>query len=355
MPTAKLNTSHHVMPRLSCLFAITLALVTGCGGSSGGTVTDDGDDFSEVGVLPDTVDSITSDLDAGNSDTDDSGVSDSDSGNSDTDNSDPGSVDPGNLDPGSSGTGSSDTGSSDTGVSDTGDADTSDPESVDLATGDGARLSIMAVGDSITHGVLLPQASASWRLPFTQQLDASGCLYEMTGSQITNALHSAFESPHESYSSQQANHFITGFTNYAGTNDGIFTSMATFSPDVVLLHIGTNDAIQAQDNQETLAEIDQIVTTVLDAGGDVIVANLIPSFTSDFLVGVDDRISELGDLVDAYVAQLGNSRVNLVDVRSGFTEDLMFDDGVHPNDEGSAFIASRFFSVFNANGYCIQR
>ena len=355
MPTAKLNTSHHVMPRLSCLFAITLTLVTGCGGSSGGTVTDDGDDFSEVGVLPDTVDSITSDLDAGNSDTDDSGVSDLDSGNSDTDNSDPGSVDPGNLDPGSSDTGSSDTGSSDTGVSDTGDADTSDPESVDLATGDGARLSIMAVGDSITHGVLLPEASASWRLPFTQQLDASGCLYEMTGSQITNALHSAFESPHESYSSQQANHFITGFTNYAGTNDGIFTSMATYSPDVVLLHVGTNDAIQAQDNQETLAEIDQIVTTVLDAGGDVIVANLIPSFTSDFLVGVDDRISELGDLIDAYVIQLSSSRVHLVDVRSGYTEDLMFDDGIHPNDEGSAQIASMFFSVFTANGYCIQR
>ena len=305
LPISQLNTSGLVSPRLSFLFVCSLVLVAGCGGSSGGSLSDNSDISTDVGFLPDSGETGTSDSDAGAS-----GVSESDTG---------------------------------------------DAELLDLDTSDITRLSIMAVGDSITHGVLLPQPSASWRLPFTQQLDANDCLYEMTGSQVTNALHSAFESPHESYSSHEANHFITGFTNYAGTNDGIFTSMATYSPDIVLLHIGTNDAIQAQDNQQTLAEIDQIVTTVTDAGADVIVANLIPSFTSDFLVGVDERISELGDLIDAYVIQLGSSRVHLVDVRSGYTEDLMFDDGIHPNDEGSAQIASMFFSVFTANGYCIQR
>jgi len=214
-------------------------------------------------------------------------------------------------------------------------------------------LSIMAVGDSITHGALYPEPSASWRLPFTRQLNTSGCRHEMTGSQLTNAFHTAFESPHESYSSQEANHFVTGFKNGAGINEGIFNTMATYSPAVVLLHIGTNDAIQSQDNRETINEIDHIVTTVLNAGGDVLVANVIPSYTYGYLDGVDQRIEELGNLIEAYVTQLANSRVNLVDVRDGYTEDLMFDDGLHPNDEGSTHIASAFFKEFTANGYCI--
>jgi len=129
--------------------------------------------------------------------------------------------------------------------------------------------------------------------------------------------------------------------------------MATYSPAVVLLHIGTNDAIQSQDNRETINEIDHIVTTVLNAGGDVLVANVIPSYTYGYLDGVDQRIEELGNLIEAYVTQLANSRVNLVDVRDGYTEDLMFDDGLHPNDEGSTHIASAFFKEFTANGYCI--
>jgi len=130
-------------------------------------------------------------------------------------------------------------------------------------------------------------------------------------------------SPHESYSAHQAGHFITGFTNYAGTNDGIFSSTATYSPDVVLLHIGTNDAVQEQDNQETLQEIDQII-----------------------------RIMELGSMIEAYVAQLANPDVIMVDVRSGFTQDLMYDDGIHPNDLGSEHIADAFYDAFTANGYC---
>ena len=211
---------------------------------------------------------------------------------------------------------------------------------------------LMAVGDSITHGLLDPGPSASWRLPFTLQLDDAGCAFQMVGSQTSNALHNAFESPHEGYSSHEAGHFVTGHTNYAGENPGIFLSMQRHEADVVLLHVGTNDVILGQSNQETLQEIDHIVSTILDADGDVLLANVIPTYTAEFLDGVDARNDELAPLIEAYVAQLANPRVQLVDVRQGYTRDLMFDDGIHPNDQGSQHIADAFYLAYITSGYC---
>ncbi len=213
-------------------------------------------------------------------------------------------------------------------------------------------LRMMAVGDSITHGVPRPSPSASWRLPFTAQLDDTGCSYEMVGSQTSNALHATFESPHEAYSEQEANHFITGHTNWAGTNDGIQASMASYTPDLVLLHIGTNDVIQGHDNNDTVGEIDQIITSALDGGADVLVANLIPTYANAYLENVDERIAALTTLIDAHVAQLANPRVHLVNVRGGYTQDMMFDDGVHPNQQGSEHIADAFYNVLETNRYC---
>lgn len=211
---------------------------------------------------------------------------------------------------------------------------------------------IMAVGDSITHGIRSFGPSASWRLPFTKTLDGDGCAYLMVGSQQTNELHSAFESAHEAYSTHEAGHFILGYTNWAGENEGIFASMQNHSPDVVLLHIGTNDVVQEQANPETIQEIDQIITTVLNNNADVLVANVIPSYTAHYLDGVDERIADLGSRIEAYVSQLGNERVRLVDVRSGYSAELMYEDGIHPNDKGSQHIADAFSAVYKAGDYC---
>lgn len=211
---------------------------------------------------------------------------------------------------------------------------------------------LMAVGDSITHGLISPGPSASWRLPFTLRLAEADCQFEMVGTQTSNALHDAFVSPHEGYSGHEAGHFVTGYTNWAGANPGIFAAMQSHQADVVLLHVGTNDVIMGQSNQETLQEIDQIVSTILDADGDVLVANVIPTFTADFLVGVDARSEELASLIEAYVSQLANPRVQLVDVRQGYSRDLMFGDGIHPNDQGSQHIADAFYLAYRTNGFC---
>ena len=84
----------------------------------------------------------------------------------------------------------------------------------------------------------------------------------------------------------------------------------------------------------------------------MLVANIIPTYTAAFLDGVDERIEELASQVEAYVAQLANPRVQLIDVRDGYTAELMFGDGIHPNSEGSQHIATAFYEVFQSNNYC---
>ena len=173
----------------------------------------------------------------------------------------------------------------------------------------------------------------------------------MVGSQQTNLGHRTFVSPHEGYNGHRADHFLTGLNNFAGNNEGASVAVNRFNPDLVLLHLGTNDMLQNQNIADTVAEIDQIISIILDAGADVLVANVIPVFR----FGTEVSAQQLGDQLQRYVAQLGNSRVRIVDVRSGYTNAMMLSDNLHPNREGEAHIARAFFNAVQNTGNCLRR
>jgi len=223
------------------------------------------------------------------------------------------------------------------------------PSSDEPASPSTDALRFMALGDSITHGVTRDSAK-SYRHDLTRLLSNAGCRYSMVGSQQTNLGHRAFVSPHEGYNGHRADHFLTGLNNFAGNNEGVSVAVNRYRPNVVLLHLGTNDMLQNQVVENTVAEIDQVISTLLDAGADVLVANVIPVFFG----GVQSRVRQLGDQLQSYVAQLGNSRVRLVDVRSGFTNSMMLSDNLHPNPAGEAHIASAFFNAVQNAGKCLR-
>ena len=210
-------------------------------------------------------------------------------------------------------------------------------------------LRFIAMGDSITHGVTRNSAK-SYRHDLTDLLDAAGCRYTMVGSQQTNLGHRTFVSPHEGYNGHRADHFLTGLNNFAGNNEGVSVAMNRLSPNLVLLHLGTNDMLQNQNVADTVAEIDQIISIILDAGADVLVANVIPVFG----FSAQTRTQQLGDQLQRYVNQLGNSRVRIVDVRSGFTNAMMLSDNLHPNTAGEAHIARAFFNAVQNAGKCVR-
>jgi len=213
-----------------------------------------------------------------------------------------------------------------------------------------ALLTIMAVGDSITHGSYDGLAK-SYREPLVRLLDSQSCNYAMLGSQTGNFQHRSFVSPHEGYQGHTADELLYGHVDHAGRNEGITAMVTGYQPDLMLLHIGTNDMRLGQNIDQTVAEIDQIVSTVFALRPDTIVyiANLVPWYASSV---VEIAVRRLGDRIERYVSEQSDTRLILVDVRSGFTKAMMLPDKAHPNPGGEAHIAGAFLRSLQASGYC---
>ncbi len=207
-------------------------------------------------------------------------------------------------------------------------------------------LTIMPVGDSITHG---HRSVSSYRKPFEVLLRENDCAFTYVGSQRTNYFFDGYRSPHEGYSGHTADDFLTGNNNAAGDNRGISHSMAAYLPDVVLLHIGSNDMKLGESIDGTVAEIDSMINIIHQqkATTTILLANVVPWYGAP-----QQSVNSLGTKIEAYVRQLSDSRIRLVDVRSGYSRDMMITDGIHPNAAGEAHIADAFFSVFDNAGLC---
>ncbi|MEM7257953.1 MAG: carbohydrate-binding domain-containing protein [Pseudomonadota bacterium] len=207
-------------------------------------------------------------------------------------------------------------------------------------------LKVMPVGDSITHG---HRSVSSYHKPLEALFDDNNCNFQYVGSQLKNFAYDGYRAPHEGYSGHTADHFLTGNNNTAGDNRGINDSMVRYNPDVVLLHIGSNDMNRGDSVDGTVSEIDKIVDIIHQQNSRTIVllANVIPWYGTP-----QQRVTSLGSKIQAYINQLADNRVKLVDVRSGYTRSMMVPDGVHPNATGEAHIADAFFDAYEKAGLC---
>lgn len=230
-----------------------------------------------------------------------------------------------------------------------------------------APVKIMAVGDSITEGYTpRPQngtapGTASYRKYFETLVSQSNCNYEMVGSKSKtytgNGAPSAFNGLHEGWSGQKANQIRDGLdSNSNGTidrweNSGIDSMMATHSPDVVLLHFGSNDMRVGETPASTVTETKDIISRILNANGNatVLVANVIPWYANST---IDSRIKTFRSQLTTAIIAMGNPKVILADVASNYTKAMMQTDLVHPNDSGESHIANAFFKSFNNANLC---
>ncbi len=237
------------------------------------------------------------------------------------------------------------------------DAALDDPDPVVPADADAAIegtpvLRIMAVGDSITHGV---GGATSYRKPLLELLQSSGCQFEMVGSMTQNLPDTGFESPHEAYSGHRTDSFLTGQVSSFGNNQGISESMLQFMPQLVLLKIGTNDISQNRDVDDVVANVDQIVALILDVEplAQVVIATLVPFFKSaDPEDAVNSRLERFSTALEAWFVQAANPAVHLIDTRDGFTAEMMLPDLIHPGETGDAFIADKFHQRIEENDLC---
>ncbi|WP_119323119.1 RICIN domain-containing protein [Capsulimonas corticalis] len=181
-----------------------------------------------------------------------------------------------------------------------------------------AGLRLMAVGDSITAGYRSSTGNG-YRGPLWTELINQGDALDFVGSQRSGVM---FDPDNEGY-------FGDRIDQIAGLING---ELALYQPNVVLLHIGTNDLgqnYQVSTAPNRLASlIDQILAA--DPGVTILVAQLICNSTGWVQTDINNFNSQIPGIVQARVN--AGKHVYTVSMSSLNLGDL--NDGLHPNDGG---------------------
>lgn len=195
----------------------------------------------------------------------------------------------------------------------------------------------MPLGDSITAGVGDPDGGG-YRTALLSKLTGGGVSADFVGSQSSGA-GGLPDKNHEG-------HPYWRIGDVAGPIDGW---LDTYRPQIVLLHIGTNDMWQNLDQVSNApnrlgALIDQI--TSRSPTTQVIVAKITPVANSTTNQRTATYNAAIPNIVSARAAQ--GKKVTLVDMSSAVaTSDLS--DGVHPNQTGYSKMADVWYpAILNA-------
>lgn len=193
---------------------------------------------------------------------------------------------------------------------------------------------IMPLGNSITQGNL-----ASYRRLLWLALKEKGLKVDFVGS-LGRTYSNATQAPdydvdHEGHWGWLADEVLDKIDDWA----------TQARPDIVLLHLGTNDIGSGQDTAETVDEISQIVAQLRNHNPrvQVLLAAIIPLAYEGAAESIKQYNAGLADL--SRKLNSTTSRVLFVDQFSGFNAELDTYDGVHPNDTGNQKMAAKWFAA----------
>ncbi len=130
--------------------------------------------------------------------------------------------------------------------------------------------------------------------------------------------------------------------------------LANYTPDIVLMHLGTNDMFRDQPIDETLNELREVITQLRAKNPNVtiLLSKLIPANGGNVGPPIADNIVELNERIPEFAQSLNTaaSEVILVDQFTGFDPTPGADtwDGVHPNEAGEEKMAQRWFEALES-------
>lgn len=199
-------------------------------------------------------------------------------------------------------------------------------------------IQIMPLGNSITKGVAGATDNAGYRNDLAELLDLDGVAYNFVG---TNDNGTGFDNDHEGHGGIRADQILVDLNSYLTTNP----------PDIVLVHIGTNDISTGNTPASTADETGQIIDTIeqFDAETVIIVASLVPRKDQN-----NDETTDLNNRVEDLVAarQLNGEPVYYAPINEAFIANPNWQadyfpaaDQVHPNDTGYGVMAGVWFDL----------
>ncbi len=208
-----------------------------------------------------------------------------------------------------------------------------------------ASVTILPLGDSITRGDYeAASANGSWRYYLAGQLDAGGFDVDFVGSTtFPTYTRFSFDQDHDGHGG-----YTTGMLLSYGETEPLKAWMAAYGPpDVVLLMIGTNDALLQVPLADRLQNLRGIVAQLRAKSPNVriLVAKIIP--TADSARNAQ-QIAPYNAALPALAAELSTAQspIVVVDQYSGY--DGAADnvaDGIHPARSGMQKIAARWYAA----------
>ncbi|AFY58916.1 hypothetical protein Riv7116_6589 [Rivularia sp. PCC 7116] len=203
-------------------------------------------------------------------------------------------------------------------------------------------LKIVTIGDSITQA---ENGYNSYRKELWELLNEAGYNVDFVGSENRNKDGGNFED--RSFDPDHEGHWgwrIDEIINGRG-GDNLSDWLTGYTPDVALIHLGSNDAIQSNSAVSSVEELKQVIDILRQDNPNVTIflSQLIPAVNGGF----NNRIQQLNSLIPGIVADKNqaNSPVILVDQNSGFNANTDTYDGVHPDPSGEAKMAQKWFDA----------
>ncbi|KAH8732589.1 SGNH hydrolase-type esterase domain-containing protein [Phaeosphaeriaceae sp. PMI808] len=197
---------------------------------------------------------------------------------------------------------------------------------------------IMPFGDSITG------SPGCWRAYLWQKLQQAGIKNtDFVGTLGTQNCGFQYDGQNEGHAGFQA-------VNIANQNQ-LVGWLASTKPDIVTMHLGTNDIWANRSTQEILNAFSKLVDQMRASKSTmkIIVAKILPMKPSN-CAACAQRVINLNNQISSWAAGKTSSAspITVVDLWTGFNTATMTGDGVHPNDVGSKWVAEAIYPAVAA-------
>jgi len=216
-------------------------------------------------------------------------------------------------------------------------------------------VNILCLGNSITNGT---NKFNSYRRALWQMLHKGNYNIDMVGSWSKHhwggdVPNPDFDMEHDGHSGWTAEHIFNP-PDWDSTRGNIKQWLLTYSPDIVLVELGTNDVFQCRKAADVIANFTQLLQVLRNSNSSVkiFIAQIPPlgeQWAPKKLCGdsvmYDTRIRELNKAILAFTKQNTTlqSPVIAVDQFTGVNPKTDMYDDIHPNDIGEKRMAERWF------------